>query len=298
MMNTNDVSDEVLNDYLEETQERLDRIASDLLEIESGAEIDLAGLKRELDTLKRLSGMTGFSDVENLCHLMGDYLEDRSDHELDEEMQALLDGCDFISVHVDAVTAGADIPTPPKTMLDRLRENMSHTPRASQESVVDLFPQAADPSSGATIENTTKDLDRPPARQMRYLIVDDNEPNRELLLDILSEHGDCDLTEDGPQAIDNFRRALECGQPYDAVFLDIMMPGMDGHVTLERIRRIEYQYALYGSAGVKVIMVTAAEGEQHMARAFRTGCQSYVTKPIGEAHLFAAMRRLKVICSN
>ena len=91
---------------------------------------------------------------------------------------------------------------------------------------------------------------------MRYLIVDDNEVNRELLLDILAEHSDCDIAEDGERAIESFRRALQGGQSHDAVCLDIMMPGINGHVTLEMIRCIERQHALYGSSGVKVIMTT------------------------------------------
>ncbi len=116
-----------------------------------------------------------------------------------------------------------------------------------------------------------------------------------MLVDILTEHGDCDVAEDGERAIERFRRALEDGKPYDAVCLDIMMPGIDGYVTLETIRCIEHLHALYGSAGVKVIMTTAAQGERHVIRAYKRGCQSYIAKPIDEPELFAAMQRLGVI---
>ena len=294
-MDSNDTTDTVINNYLEETQERLDRIAADLLEIEAGVMIDQVGLKRELHTLKGLSGMVGFHDVEHLCHLMESFMESRSDSEVSGDVQALFDGCDFISVHVDAVIAGEAPPVPPKSILERLQKNTIHTPSATKEKVADLLLQEADQRSEAVLENTAEDLVDPPAKRMRYLIVDDNEMNRELLLDILYEHGDCDLAEGGRQAIDTFESALKCGNPYDAIFLDIMMPDIDGHVTLETVRCIEHQHALYGSEGVKIIMVTAADSEQHTARAFRTGCQSYVAKPIDESCLFAAMRRLRVL---
>ena len=151
-MNNTEVSDDVLSDYLEETQARLDRIGSDLLEIESGAEVDLVGLKRELHTLKGLSGTVRSSDVSSLCRLMEDYLSATFAHGLDGSVQVFLDGCDFISAHVDAVASLAAIPRRHESILANLRENTSQASQERQQSVV-APRHAADPRSDTSIDD-------------------------------------------------------------------------------------------------------------------------------------------------
>ena len=134
-----------------------------------------------------------------------------------------------------------------------------------------------------------------PHRRGRYLIVDDDAVCRELLKDILSVHGECDLAYDGAEAIDAVRLALEDGAPYDLVCLDIMMPGTSGHDALQTIRQIEARYGVLGSDGAKIIMTTALRDPKHCIAAFREGCESYVTKPIREEQLLAAMRQLGLL---
>ena len=48
-----------------------------------------------------------------------------------------------------------------------------------------------------------------------------------------------DVTVDGMEAVDAFMMALEEGNPYDLVCLDIMMPVMDGYQALVGIRNLE-----------------------------------------------------------
>jgi two-component system chemotaxis response regulator CheY len=95
------------------------------------------------------------------------------------------------------------------------------------------------------------------AAQRRYLIVDDEPANCELLLDIMTEFGDCVVARDGRECLDAFTQALADENPFDAICLDIWMPGLDGHAALAQIRCLEHQHKLFGSAGVKVLMVTA-----------------------------------------
>jgi two-component system chemotaxis response regulator CheY len=130
---------------------------------------------------------------------------------------------------------------------------------------------------------------------LKFLIVDDDAVCRELLKDILSAHGECDLAYDGAEAIDAVRLALEDNAPYDLVCLDIMMPGTSGHDALQAIRQIEARYGVLGSDGVKIIMTTALRDPKHCIAAFREGCESYVTKPIREEQLLAMMRQLGLL---
>ncbi len=130
----------------------------------------------------------------------------------------------------------------------------------------------------------------------RYLIVDDDRLCRELLSDMLSRHGQCDLACNGREGLDAFRAALKDNDPYDLICLDIMMPGTSGHEVLDTIRQHEAEHRIYGSDGVKVIMITALSDPGNIIQSFREGCESYVIKPVDEDDLLAKMRELGVPC--
>ncbi len=127
---------------------------------------------------------------------------------------------------------------------------------------------------------------------MKFLIVDDDPACRRLVKTILAPYAECDLAFDGGEAIDAVRLSLEDGHPYDLVCLDIMMPGTDGHEALEAIRQLESRHGIHGSDGVKIIMTTALADSKHCIRAFRHGCESYVTKPIRAEKLLEQVRSL------
>ena len=115
---------------------------------------------------------------------------------------------------------------------------------------------------------------------MRFLIVDDDEISRKLLVKILSDYGHCDVATNGVEALKAVRRAWEAKAPYDLVTLDIMMPEMDGQEALCEIRKLEDTAGIHGPAGTKVLMVTALEDTKNIISAFRAGCEGYVVKPI------------------
>lgn len=126
----------------------------------------------------------------------------------------------------------------------------------------------------------------------RYLIVDDDRLCRELLKGILSRFGQCDFADSGPSAVAAVCKALGDRRPYDVICLDIMMPGMDGHETLTAIRRLEAEYGVRAGDGTKVIMITALCDSKQCIRAFREGCESFVTKPIRKDELLLRLRQL------
>ncbi len=127
---------------------------------------------------------------------------------------------------------------------------------------------------------------------MRFLIVDDDPCCRLLLKAMLEGYADCDLAFDGSEAVEAVRLSLQDERPYDLILLDIMMPGVDGHAALERIRQLEYDRGIRGSDGTKVIMATALRDSQHCIRSFREGCEAYITKPIKEPDLLKQVRNL------
>jgi two-component system chemotaxis response regulator CheY len=74
-----------------------------------------------------------------------------------------------------------------------------------------------------------------------------------------------------------------------------MLPEMNGHLALEEICKIEREYGISDSDGVKVIMTTAIDDPEDIIKAFKEGCKAYIVKPITNEKLFAEMRKLGLI---
>jgi len=101
------------------------------------------------------------------------------------------------------------------------------------------------------------------------LVVDDNEMNRDMLSRRLARKGHTvEVAEDGHRAL-----AMIEETDYDVVLLDIMMPGIDGYETLEKIRSDR------DSGDLPVIMATAKDASEDVVAALKLGANDYVTKP-------------------
>ena len=116
--------------------------------------------------------------------------------------------------------------------------------------------------------------------KMKTLIVEDYFASRTLLQRYLSGISECDIAVNGNEAVEAFRVALDEEESYDLICLDIMMPDIDGHEALRKIREIECEYSIGGFKSVKVIMTTALGDSQNIIGSFREGCESYIRKPI------------------
>lgn len=94
---------------------------------------------------------------------------------------------------------------------------------------------------------------------MRILVAEDDYASRRLFVAFLSPLGPCDAVENGLDAVEAFEAALEEGNPYDAVCLDLMMPGLDGRQVLVAIRRLERER---GRPPVPVVLASALGEEE------------------------------------
>ena len=130
---------------------------------------------------------------------------------------------------------------------------------------------------------------------MRILIVEDEFISRKIMQKFLSQLGDCDIAVDGEEAVDAFRLAWDDNQPYDLVFMDIMMPRINGKEALMRIRSMEKDRGVKGAREVKIIMTTAVEDAKTVFESFRSGATSYLVKPITKEKLFGEIRKLGLI---
>ncbi|MGD9010591.1 MAG: response regulator [Desulfobacteraceae bacterium] len=131
---------------------------------------------------------------------------------------------------------------------------------------------------------------------MRALIVEDDSISGKILLKILSTYGQCDLADNGRQAIDAFKQSLDQAEPYDLICMDISMPELDGQNALCQIRDIEKQAGIDADFEVKVIMITASSETSQVSDAlFNGGASAYFVKPLEVEAFLKELKRLNLI---
>lgn len=128
---------------------------------------------------------------------------------------------------------------------------------------------------------------------MRILIVEDELASRKFLKHVMTSYGECDAVEDGAAALQAFTEALESGNRYDLICLDIMMPEMDGQDALKEIRVIEKEFGVTPQLETKVMMTTALGDPANVMEAYyKGGASIYLTKPLDVEKIREAMIEL------
>jgi len=131
---------------------------------------------------------------------------------------------------------------------------------------------------------------------MRALIVDDDFYSRSFLEYILHPYAQCDVAVNGEDAIMAFQRALEESDPYSVIFMDLLMPVIDGPKALNEIREIEKDHGLTGQACCKIIITSVLEDGEDTHNAMYLGrATSFLQKPVDEKSILAELTRLGVI---
>jgi CheY-like chemotaxis protein len=116
----------------------------------------------------------------------------------------------------------------------------------------------------------------------KVLVVDDDAAIRRLVCDVLEAYGyEVAAAEDGFTAL----RMLQSQRP-DCVVLDVMMPGMDGHAVLTRIRESERDREL------PVVMLTAAADDGQAWQAWSEGVDYFLAKPFDPDELLHFLENL------
>ena len=104
----------------------------------------------------------------------------------------------------------------------------------------------------------------------QILVVEDNQLNREMLMEILAEQYAVLGAENGQEALELLRESRE---EIALILLDVMMPVMDGFAFLERIKADE------ALALIPVIVMTQSDNEADEVAALAHGATDFVPKP-------------------
>ena len=129
---------------------------------------------------------------------------------------------------------------------------------------------------------------------MRILVVEDDFASRMFLKNAVSKFGNCDTAADGLEAIKAFQSAFEEKELYKVIFLDIMMPFLDGMGVLRLIREMEKQKKVEEKDFAKIIMTSALQDKKTIDNAFFLGCNGFLAKPIDLQILIDTLHKFKI----
>ena len=122
--------------------------------------------------------------------------------------------------------------------------------------------------------------------EIRILVVEDNEYNREIIEEILKEEGyNVETAGNGKNAI----KMVEDSQPgyYNIILMDVQMPVMDGYEATRYIRKLPKPIR-----DIPIVAMTANAFEEDRKNAFENGMNAHISKPIDLDKLFKTINRL------
>src|SRR5947207_8546773 len=115
---------------------------------------------------------------------------------------------------------------------------------------------------------------------MRILVAEDHPSLARSIADGLRDEGYAvDLTFDGNEALH-----LASSNPYDAIILDIMLPGRDGFTIIQTLRRREVH--------IPILCLTAKDGVTDRVKGLDLGADDYLVKPFAWEELLARVRSM------
>ena len=124
-------------------------------------------------------------------------------------------------------------------------------------------------------------------RKVRILVVEDNELNREIAQELLEDDGYLvETAEDGESAIVKIARSDR--EYYDAVLMDIQMPGIDGYEAAKSIRKLFDKE----HAQIPIIAMTANAFDEDMEKARAAGMNAYLAKPVEPESIRAVLEKV------
>ena len=184
----------------------------------------------------------------------------------------ILTAYDWTDIEAEAKAAGVTAFCSKPMFMSDLRETLL-TALGQQEVKRDSIL----PSTPATADFKRKHL----------LMVEDNELNREIALEILSEYGfRIDTAENGAEAVEKI--AASRPGDYDLVLMDIQMPVMDGYEATQAIRAL----ADPALAEIPILAMTANAFDEDRKAAAECGMNGFLSKPIDIEEVIQALLRV------
>jgi signal transduction histidine kinase/DNA-binding response OmpR family regulator len=128
------------------------------------------------------------------------------------------------------------------------------------------------------------------AKNVRVLAVDDSAESREYISHVLTTFGfECEHACDGEEAVEKAEKARISGRPYDIIFMDYMMPKLDGIEAARKIREMTGE-------NVSIVMVSMYDWKEFEHKAREAGIVKCVTKPISPSTVLDSISEVMPTC--
>lgn len=129
-------------------------------------------------------------------------------------------------------------------------------------------------------------LNKEALAEKRLLLVEDNELNREIAVELISQTGvSVDSAENGQEALACFEKMPE--NHYDMIFMDIQMPVMDGYEATAKLRRL----ARRDAPQIPIIAMTANAFAEDIRKSREAGMNEHLTKPLDIGALMKCLEK-------
>ncbi|MCH1983252.1 response regulator [Ruminococcus sp. OA3] len=180
----------------------------------------------------------------------------------------IISAYDYSDIEEEFISAGADAFITKPLFKSRMLQ------------VLQLFISSGE--SGTA--HTTDEKRNPVFSGKRILLAEDNEVNREIVIELLRVHNiDVDAAENGQEALEMFE-ASEPGT-YHAILMDIQMPVLNGYDTTAGIRSLKRGDA----QSIPIIALTADAFAADIARSRKAGMNDHIAKPVDVNYLLETL---------
>ena len=300
-INVDEVVVELWVPYVDSVTTALPKLERMALAYEAGKSLEdnAADIRRALHSIKGEAGMCGVMDVYTLCHEAEFAFEELKDHSQAGDM--ILKVKDWIEAAVKYVSdnglrkhddkdQGPAANVNPNTDTAKIKEKRIATKdrRTGQKSDVSNTKEKRIATKGRRVAQ------RAVGSKIKTLVIEDSDVCSRMIGILLKDYCDCHFACNGREGFKMFEEAVLTEEPFQLITLDIQMPVMDGHQTLQAVRKCESKHGIYGLDGIKIIMTTSQEESKHVFDAFRGGCEAYVIKPVADK-LLEEMNKLGLL---
>ena len=141
-----------------------------------------------------------------------------------------------------------------------------------------------EPTKALSVPSYVFDVNRPPLKDKRILVADDEASLRLLLDSALTGRGAIvETVANGRHAVDAVREAIEHGRPYDGAVIDLRMPGGAGTEAIPRIRSLD--------AGIRILATSGLTPTDAEAAALEADGATFLAKPFQLSEIIDSLVR-------
>jgi two-component system chemotaxis response regulator CheY len=265
--------------YLAESRDHLDSMQVDLLVLEeSGGRVDEERVSRIFRAVHSIQGGAGIFELVKIGELA---------HQMESVLMFLRSGTPDLTQDRVRGLLRATV---------HMRELIQNPGTSNRADIAELMGALG---SLCVVHRTSPDSFTDRAHRggmrLRVLLAEDDFASRLVLQTFLSRYGACHIAVNGREAVEAVRAALERGQKYDLICMDIMMPEIDGREAVRQVRALEAELGIHSTYGAKIIMTTAVDDVKEVIRCFQELCDGYLVKPIELTQLLNQMKSYQLI---